>query len=76
MKTDEERHAGVFPVILKEYNPVWPKWYEEEKANSERLVGVKNITRISRFDSTSAPGPMVKPTVDIMLETNRDTNIS
>ena len=36
---DEER-AQLYPIILSEYNPVWPEMFSEEKANLERLIGV------------------------------------
>jgi len=31
-ETDEERQARIYPIILDEYNPAWPDWFEEEKA--------------------------------------------
>jgi GrpB-like predicted nucleotidyltransferase (UPF0157 family) len=72
----EERRARIYPVILSEYNPEWPKWYAEEKANLERLIGAKDIARISHIGSTSVPGLIAKPTVDILLEINEDTDIN
>lgn len=73
---DEERRTRIYPVILSEYNPAWPKWYAEEKANLERLIGTKDIARISHYGSTSVPGLIAKPTVDILLEINKDTDIN
>ena len=67
-ETDEERHARIYPVILNEYNPAWPEWFAEEEANLVRLVGAENIARISHYGSTSVPGLLAKPTVDILLE--------
>jgi GrpB-like predicted nucleotidyltransferase (UPF0157 family) len=75
-ETDAERRAGIYPVILSEYNPAWPKWYAEEKANLERLIGAKGIARMSHFGSTSVPGLIAKPTIDILLEIHRDTDIN
>jgi len=75
-ETDEERRARIYPVILSEYNPAWPKWFAEEKANLEQLIGMKSIARISHYGSTSVPGLMAKPTVDILLEINEDTDIN
>ncbi|MDR1629847.1 MAG: GrpB family protein [Oscillospiraceae bacterium] len=74
-ETDQERQSRIYPIILSEYNPAWPEWYAEEKANLERQVGPDNITRISHFGSTSVPGLMAKPTIDILLEIKEDTNI-
>jgi GrpB-like predicted nucleotidyltransferase (UPF0157 family) len=67
-ETDHERQARIYPIILSEYNPAWPQWFAEEKANLEQLIGIENIARISHFGSTSVPGLTAKPTVDILLE--------
>jgi GrpB-like predicted nucleotidyltransferase (UPF0157 family) len=74
-ETDEERRTRIYPVILSEYNPAWPEWYTEEKANLERLIGTDNIFRISHFGSTSVPGLTAKPTIDILLEINEAADI-
>jgi len=74
-ETDEERQARIYPIILSEYNPAWPEWYAEEKINLERLIGVENIARISHFGSTSVPGLLAKPTIDILLEINKTADI-
>ncbi|HCS74324.1 MAG TPA: hypothetical protein DIW17_10670 [Clostridiales bacterium] len=74
-ETDEERQARIYPIILSEYNPAWPEWFAEEKANLERLIGKDNIARISHFGSTSVPGLLAKPTVDILLEIKENTDI-
>jgi len=75
IETDEERRARIYPIILSAYNPAWPEWYAEEKANLERLVGKDNIARMSHFGSTSVPGLTAKPTVDILLEIEESTDI-
>lgn len=67
-ETDKERQARIYPIILSGYNPAWPDWFADEKANLERLIGKDNIARISHFGSTSVPGLTAKPTVDILLE--------
>ncbi len=74
-ETDEERRARIYPVILSEYNPVWPEWYAEEKANVERLVEIENIARISHIGSTAVPGLTAKPTIDILLEISEAADI-
>ena len=75
LETDEERQRRIYPVILSEYNPVWPEWFAEEKINLERLIGMENIPRISHYGSTSVPGLTAKPTIDILLEIKNTTNI-
>lgn len=74
-ETDEERRARIYPVILNEYNPVWLKWFVEEEENLRRFIGTENIARISHIGSTSVPGLMAKPTIDILLEINEATNL-
>lgn len=75
-ETDKERQARIYPVILSEYNPAWPEWFAEEKEKLERLIGTENIARINHFGSTSVPGLTAKPTVDILLQINEDTDIN
>jgi len=75
LETDKQRQARIYPVILSKYNPAWPEWYAEEKVNLERLMGKDKIVRISHYGSTSVPGLLAKPTVDILLEINEDTDI-
>lgn len=75
-ETPEERRTRIYPVVLSEYNPVWTEWYAEEKAIIQRLVGEENIARISHYGSTSVPGLVAKPTVDILLEINEDTDLN
>jgi GrpB-like predicted nucleotidyltransferase (UPF0157 family) len=41
----------------------------------KRLIGTENIARISHIGSTSVPGLMAKPTIDIMLEIKENTDI-
>ena len=67
-ETDEERRARIYPIILSEFNPAWPEWFAEEKANLERIIGTDNIASIRHFGSTSVPGLIAKPTIDILLE--------
>ena len=66
--TTEDQRARLYPVILCEYNPEWPKWYAIEKSKLERLIGAENIARINHYGSTAVPGLVAKPTVDIMPE--------
>lgn len=75
LETDEQRRSRIYPIILSTYNPEWPEWYEEEKANLERLIGAENISRISHFGSTSVPDLTAKPTVDILIEIKNDTDL-
>ena len=73
--TETEQQSKLYPIILSEYNPAWPEWYAEEKANLERLIDKDIIFRISHFGSTAVPGLLAKPTVDILLEINENADI-
>ena len=75
-ETDEERRARIYPIILSEYNPMWPEWFAEEKSNLEKFIGKDNIAQISHFGSTAVPGLLAKPTVDILLEIHESTDIN
>lgn len=66
----------LFPIILKEYNTEYPKWYETEK---EKLAGNFDngtIMRISHIGSTAVPGIISKPIIDILMEISHTSNIS
>jgi len=73
--TAEER-AVLFPIILSEYNAAWAEWFAEEKTNLEHLIGTENIAKISHYGSTSVPGLLAKPIVDILLEIHEDTDLN
>ncbi len=66
----------LFPIILREHNPMYKDWYIEEKGNIEKIVGINKIVRINHIGSSAVEGLISKPTVDILLEINRecDTN--
>jgi len=72
--TKKER-AKLYPVIISEYNPEWPTWFAEEKSNLERLIGSENIVRMNHYGSTAVPGLAAKPTIDILLEISKTTDI-
>jgi GrpB-like predicted nucleotidyltransferase (UPF0157 family) len=71
----EKQRAALYPIILREYNPLYPAWFAEERDNLVRLVGAENIVRIRHIGSTSVPGLLAKPTVDILLEIADGTDI-
>ncbi|SHJ77228.1 GrpB domain, predicted nucleotidyltransferase, UPF0157 family [Anaerocolumna jejuensis DSM 15929] len=66
----------LFPIILKEYNTEYPKWYEIEKEKLAENFNDGTIVRISHIGSTAIPGILSKPTIDILMEISSDTNIS
>lgn len=72
--TNEELWA-LFPIVLSEYNPEWPWWYEVEKKVIMGALGENSIFRICHYGSTSVSGLTAKPTVDILLEIREDTDL-
>lgn len=66
----------LFPIILKEHNPNYKDWYEEEKQRIISNVEPKSIVRISHIGSTAVEGLVAKPTVDILLEIDGACGVS
>ncbi len=58
----------LFPIIIKEHNPAYFEWYAEEEARILNLCTKSDIFRINHIGSTTVPGLLSKPTVDILLE--------
>lgn len=66
----------LFPIILKEHNPDYKVWYEEEKQRIISKVKPENLIRISHIGSTAVKGLTAKPIVDILLEIDGDCGVS
>lgn len=61
---------GNFPmehVILLPYNPEWIGIYNEEAAMVASALGPKRVVNIQHFGSTSIPGMITKPIIDILV---------
>jgi len=52
------------PILIAEYDPRWPLWYEEEKQRLLALLHPLNVT-LEHIGSTSVPGLAAKPILDI-----------
>ncbi|SKC79046.1 GrpB family protein [Maledivibacter halophilus] len=65
----------LFPIVLSEHMSIWKENYLTEKTLIKQTLRPQNIVRINHFGSTSVPGLIAKPTVDILLEIANDTNI-
>ena len=53
----------------------WAKFYEQEKDTIITALGTNNMYRINHIGSTSVPGLIAKPTIDILLEIPTDADI-
>lgn len=72
--TNEELWV-LFPIILSEHRAEWTKFYEQEKDTIISALGTNNMYRINHIGSTSVPGLIAKPTIDILLEIPTDADI-
>ncbi|MDR2931383.1 MAG: GrpB family protein [Propionibacteriaceae bacterium] len=57
----------LFPIQLSTYDRRWPSWYEHESERLHALFG-QAVFRVSHIGSTSVPGLLSKPIVDVLLE--------
>jgi len=53
-------------VVLNEYNPKYKELFEEEKANLMRYLG-DEVVQIEHIGSTSMPGIVSKPIIDMVV---------
>lgn len=54
------------PVELVEYDPAWPELFERERAQISGALGARALL-LEHVGSTSVPGLIAKPVVDIVL---------
>jgi GrpB-like predicted nucleotidyltransferase (UPF0157 family)/GNAT superfamily N-acetyltransferase len=69
-----EQLAQLFPVLLKEHDPRWKEYFLQEKAFLQSTFRDK-VIRINHIGSSSVPGLIAKPTIDILLEVAQDTDL-
>jgi GrpB-like predicted nucleotidyltransferase (UPF0157 family)/ubiquinone/menaquinone biosynthesis C-methylase UbiE len=65
----------LFPIILKEHNPQYKDWYQEEKESILSYLKSEDVYRINHIGSTAVNDLVAKPIVDILLELNRSCDI-
>ena len=66
LTTDEL--GQLFPIIVVDYNPDWPRLASIERKNIIKNAGITFISRIEHIGSTAIPGLCAKPTIDFLLE--------
>ena len=59
------------PVILENYNPLWPEQFEAEKAQLLSIAGKWQVGAIEHIGSTAVPGIPAKPVIDIVAPLNK-----
>ncbi|MET9629392.1 GrpB family protein [Lentzea sp. NPDC006480] len=62
--TQDPPHDG--PIVLREYDPVWSRWFGAEEARIRAALGDAAV-RLEHVGSTSVPGLVAKPVIDILL---------
>lgn len=65
----------LFPIVLKEHNSSYKDWFQLEKNEIEDILG-RDIERLTHIGSTAVEGLISKPTVDILLEIDRNCSAS
>ena len=54
------------PIVIADYDPVWPQRFERERAEVLRVCGALSFARIEHVGSTAVPGLAAKAIIDIM----------
>lgn len=67
-----EQLGKLFPIIIEEYNPQWPAFFEAEKKSILNTIKEPCILKISHIGSTAIPHIWAKPTIDILIEVNEN----
>ncbi|MBN1158220.1 MAG: GrpB family protein [Bacteroidales bacterium] len=74
-KMNTEELGKLFPVVISEPDPDWPRHFEEEKKRIEKGLGPENITGLHHIGSTAVPDLQAKPTIDILIEIPQETDM-
>lgn len=70
----DKKLSKLFPILLESHNPRWTDYYCTEKEFMKAVFG-DMLLRISHIGSTSVPGLVAKPTIDILLEISKDADL-
>lgn len=65
----------LFPIVLSGYKKEWKQMYENERKLLLHLAGRDHVERISHIGSTAVEGLLAKPTIDILLEIDRECDL-
>ncbi len=61
---------GKEKIIIKEYDPKWPKFFDSERDQIMEAIG-HYVADIQHIGSTAVPGLAAKPVIDIMVGLRR-----
>lgn len=59
-----------YPVVIVDYEPGWPRAFDEEKARLLAAIG-PHIVGVEHVGSTAVPGLAAKPIIDILIGLRR-----
>jgi GrpB-like predicted nucleotidyltransferase (UPF0157 family) len=79
--TDEEIRAitigelepSLGPILIADYDPQWPEVFRREAGRIRAALGTRAI-RVEHVGSTSVPGLIAKPIIDILLVVTDSAN--
>lgn len=74
-KISQENLSELFPIILEPHNPEWIRYFFIER-NFLQSIFKEKIIRINHIGSSSVPGLIAKPTIDILLEISQGIDLS
>ena len=69
-----EELGKLFPIILEKHNPVWAKLFQAEQRKVLAAVGNAAIA-VYHIGSTSIPGIVAKPSIDMLMEITNDADL-
>jgi GrpB-like predicted nucleotidyltransferase (UPF0157 family) len=75
MPLSPEELGQLYPIILEDYNPLWPQYFIKEKNYLLQKLGNSLTGRIEHIGSTAIPNIKSKPTIDILVEISDADNI-
>ena len=57
---------GAGQIVVADYDPAWPRMFEEERARLSAALGPQVLT-IEHIGSTAVPGLAAKPIIDLLV---------
>jgi GrpB-like predicted nucleotidyltransferase (UPF0157 family) len=60
-------------VVIEDYNPAWPAWFEWDRTRIEAALGEVALS-VEHTGSTSVPDLPAKPIIDILLQVEDTTD--
>ncbi len=66
----------LFPILIQDYSEKWIDLYQTEKKLITESFLPSDIVSIDHIGSTSIPGIKAKPTIDILLQINKEVDLT